>query len=167
MQRNMQYLCGHSSAGWKVRCLIFGAYLLMCSACAPIPHFITQAPKVSGSITDNGDPLIGVSVLMTHEPDDRSCRMAKRSSIADASGSFEMEGIKEFRLFTTMGDRIYDINVCIVKNGNTYLGYTDVGFGYPPDSINLQCNINKDSQFVDKNRSEADIDRLAVCVVVK
>jgi hypothetical protein len=92
--------------------------------------------------------------------------MAKRSSIADASGSFEMEGIKEFRLFTTMGDRLYDINVCIVKNGNTYLGYTDVGFGYPPDSINLQCDINKESGFVDKNRSEADIDKLAVCVVV-
>lgn len=141
--------------------------MFFCSACAPIPHFITKSPKVSGTVTINGAPLSGVRVLITHELNDESCGMAANSSITDASGHFELKRIREFRFFTTMGDHIYSIKLCIIKNGNTYVGYTDEGIGYPPNSIKLKCRLNADSRFIDKNMSGVDIEKLAVCTIDK
>jgi hypothetical protein len=147
--------------------LIVGVYLLMCSACAPIPHFITETPEVSGTVTYNGVPLSGVSVLITPERIDESCSKAARTSITDAAGDFELKRVRKFRFFSTMGDYFFKIKVCIIKDGNIYIGYTDEGSGYPPDSIRLKCSINMDSKFIDKYTSDADIYKFAVCTIDK
>jgi hypothetical protein len=151
----------------SMKYLILGVYLLMCSACAPIPHFITVTPDVSGTVTYNGVPLSGVSVLITPERNYNSCSMAARTSITDAAGDFELKRARKFMFFSTMGDYFFTLKVCIIKDGNMYIGYTDEGSGYPPESIRLKCIINMDSKFVDKNTSKADFDKFAVCTIDK
>ncbi len=105
--------------------------------------------------------------MITNELNDSACRMAARTFITDSSGHFELKRVRKFRFFTTMGDHIFRIKVCLVNNGKTYTGYADGGIGYPPDSISLKCDINEDSKFVDENSSEADLDKPAVCTIVK
>ncbi len=165
----MKLFCGLSRfSHWSdMKYLIVAVYLLMCSACAPIPHFITETPEVSGTVTYNGVPLRGVSVKITPERNDGSCNMAARTSITDAAGNFELQRVRKFMFFSTMGDYFFNIKVCIIKDGITYIGYTDEGMGYPPDSIRLKCSINMDSKFIDKYTSKADIDKFVVCTLDK
>lgn len=125
---------------------------MMSSGYAPIPHFITQTPEVTGTVTDKGVPVSGVKVMITHGLNDGSCRMPARTFVTDAAGHFELKRVRKFQFFTTMGDHIFRLKLCIIKDGNTYIGYTDEGIGYPPDSLKLKCDINRDSKFVDKIR---------------
>jgi len=151
----------------KSSIILFIGLMFCCSACAPYPHFITHAPNVSGTLTMDGVPLSGVIVQITHEPNDESCSKAASTTITDAGGYFELDRVKEFSFFGTMGDHMYSNKLCIIKGGKTYIGYSDGGIGYPPASIRLKCNLDMDSKLVDKNASANDIDRLAVCMKVK
>jgi hypothetical protein len=142
--------------------------ILLCgSACAPYPHFVTHAPNVSGTLTLNGVPLSGVIVKFTHAPNDESCSNAAGTSITDAGGYFDMDRVKEFKFFSTMGDRFYSNKLCIIKDGKTYVVYSDKGTGYPPDSIRLKCNLDMDGNLADKVASGVDTYRLAACTMAK
>ena len=45
-----------------------------------------------------------------------------------------------------MGDRIFAITICIIKDGVTHDGYSTWGIGHPPKSIRLGCNMTTDSK---------------------
>lgn len=66
-----------------------------------------------------------------------------------------------------MGDHIFRIRLCMVKDGKTHVCYTDEGIGYPPDSIELECDINKAVGSVEEDSSEADNDDRMVCIPVE
>ena len=94
---------------------------------------------------------------------DDSCSKPASTSITDSAGHFELERVREFRLYTTMGDHLFSTRLCIIKDGKTYIGYTDGGIGYPHDDIAMRCNIIPDNEFINDKTPMADIDKLEVC----
>lgn len=151
----------------KLSIILFIILMSFCPACAPLPHFATKVPNVSGTLTMDGVPLSGVIVQITNELNDESCSKAASSTITDAGGYFELERVSDFKFFGTMGDHIYSNKLCIIKGGKAYIGYMDEGTGYPPKSIKLNCNINTESKLADRYTSGADNDKLSICTMVK
>ncbi len=144
------------------------ALLVVSSACVPLPHFETRMPHVSGVVTLNGAPLSGATVRISDSPaGDWSCsKGAVATSATDSSGHFDLKASKKFRLVRPLiGDPIYTNQLCIINGEKVYLGYTEGGVGYPPDSLSLSCRIDSGSRPVDDKTPGAA--RRAVCTLLR
>jgi hypothetical protein len=119
--------------------------LSLCSGCVPYPHFERLTPAVTGTITMNGQPLSGaiikISDTSSFEGGDGKCSknvMATASS--DSYGHFKLKNGNTFRFFGVMFN-VYRSELCIVANGETYLGYYIMTDFREPGHISLQCSL--------------------------
>jgi len=139
--------------------------LCLCSACVPLPHFETQRPHLTGTLTVNGAPLNGAQVRVSvGHGTDWSCSTAAAVATTDKNGYFELAGDETFRFFrTVIGDPYYTYQLCISDGARMYLGFRASGVGYPPDALALRCTISPESTPVVKDTPLSTSRKFAIC----
>jgi len=142
--------------------------LLFCSGCIPCPHFKKRIPRITATVTKNGRPLSGAEIRISDTPQsDASCNPAAVAFSTDVLGRIDFKGAKEFRMFAPlMGDPLYSTQLCIITEKEVFVGYVGGGI-HLPDEVNLSCDITPASKPVDEETPLSDIDKYAVCKVVR
>lgn len=105
-----------------------------------------DSPAISGTLTQDGRPVGGATVEVKSKFFDDV-----KSAQTDDGGKFELDPIKDFEFFITMGDHIFDYTVSIKVNGQDYLGFEGYAVGYMYENLALQCDLAKPVQNSDKN----------------
>ncbi|MFT4269145.1 MAG: hypothetical protein QM586_18330 [Xenophilus sp.] len=121
------------------------ALALVCAGCVPWPHSVQIAPTVSGVVLDHGRPAPGVLVHW-HTGDLRpagdGCRPSPSQVRTDAQGRFHLEGKKDFRTFSMMGDRLIAWRICIERDGVIYTGWQARAMGAAPEQVRMRCDFS-------------------------
>jgi len=138
--------------------------MLLCAGCLPYPHFQVEVSKVTGTVTRDGKPLSGATVRISEQSDWSCSKAIAEISRTDSQGKIEINGKKMFRLIRPfMGDPFYVNQLCIVTEEETYLGFLRGGVGFPPEKLNIKCDITSESVPVTEKTPMPIIHRYAVC----
>jgi hypothetical protein len=68
------------------------------AGCIPFPHCVRTASELSGQLTENGQPLVGVSVkrILTGHTVEQTCEQAGDEAVTDANGRFTFPEHSQF-----------------------------------------------------------------------
>jgi len=113
--------------------------LLLCG-CVPNPHRVQVVPALSGNVTRDGKPVQGAEIRVSYGVGRVETLVV---STTDVTGAYSYGGKKETRSFSSYGDPVFDWSLTIHSAGQDYLGHTDSGLGYVPESAVLNCELSK------------------------
>jgi hypothetical protein len=119
--------------------------LLTLAGCIPFPHYERVASELSGSVSDNGQPVVGVRVkrvLNNNLAHSMKCSSPGDETVTDRAGHFGFPSESRFRAVITLYRD--SINLCAERTGQwlslwhrSFLGET------PPARIEIACDIGQ------------------------
>jgi hypothetical protein len=115
------------------------AIIISLIACVPTISHRTYAPKVSGTLIQDGGPVANAEIILS-----ASFTAAKASTRTDSEGRFLVGPLSETQ-FTrrVFGDRVYVYKLDIrVAEEQLYLGLEGRGMGDPPNDLEVDCNLS-------------------------
>jgi hypothetical protein len=121
--------------------LIASAAALLCAACLPIAHTVTQAPAIAGTYQhEDGSPVAGASLALTVAYNDSTCARASLRTATDSAGRFAFPAIRHRERFIILLpiDRVFGYAVCGGEAPMTPL-YDDIYMHTAPDSAAVTC----------------------------
>ena len=125
---------------------------LFLGACAPIPHYERVAPELVGSIAEGATPARRAVVLLCEPRSDLLCDHYERHAVS-SDGLFRIVSDKRLRLFTVLGDVLFQWGFDIESDGITYIGYRGTAYGIVSEErITLTCQLAGSSP---KGRADA------------
>lgn len=69
-----------------------------CAGCAPIPHIVTLAPAISGTLTRDGQPVPDAEIRLARGPDLQPCSVTVATARTDPMGQFQLDRVIQLRL---------------------------------------------------------------------
>lgn len=104
---------------------------------------VRYSPHVKGTVTVGDAPAIGAQIFVQTNAND-ACDASSRHSIADETGSFEVPTGRKFELYSPiqLGDRGFGWRMCIVYEGKYFAAFGQGGWGGPPKSVRLACDLS-------------------------
>ena len=115
--------------------------------CAPIPHYELIAPEIKGTIVvSDGVSLDEVSILECQPRSNLRCDSYTKHGVK-SDGSFLIPASESFRLFTVLGDALFQWGFNIEMEGKVYSGYKDKSYGLVVNHPRkVTCDLTKISQ---------------------
>lgn len=119
---------------------------LACAACAPIPHIVTTAPDIAGTLTSAGAPVAGQEVRVAWGRDDSPCDTTVVATRTTQDGKFELPRQTEFRflyapLVAPLSVRAF--NVCAATPDKTLLLFRGIVPLYDARPLKLTCTLKE------------------------
>lgn len=129
--------------------LTIAGALICLSGCAvmPWPHTANVTPHVRGVLLDSGQPLQGAEIRVVAGAEEGLCLGRATEARTSADGSFEVESVKELRMFVVMmAHSSIPWSLCYRNRGNWVLlaseeEYTLADTG-PIGVQVVQCDLN-------------------------
>ena len=116
------------------------------TACATTPYSRLKTPSISGVITDNNQPVHGLSVYLSIKGEDKLCFKAVAESLTNTDGEFHLAAAREqLPRPPVMKYYLDEWNICTRYNNqriNLYSG-NRYDTGSVNLSLNLKCELNK------------------------
>ena len=90
------------------------------------------------------EPLAGMTIHYNHHKaaQDLACINSDVSVVTDSSGQFLFEEVKVFEPFFVMGDRVFQYEICLEKDGQQLLLLSKFDFGVLGPSLEISCDSN-------------------------
>lgn len=118
--------------------------ILFLPGCILLPHTERIVPTVSGTIAREAEPVANANVYLVPALHRSHCAASKYAGVTDRNGHFSIRGDSRFELFALlMGDRIMSWGVCVADSSGMIEAYSEFGFGFPPSSVTLTCDLAK------------------------
>lgn len=111
----------------------------------PRPEHYQRIPDLTGIVADSGMPVQNAKVW--YSEDRSSCESASAVTRTELDGSFQLAGLRKFRLgtFVTGGDPGLAWSVCIqLPTQGEVLRQAESVMGYEaPGAIDLRCDLSR------------------------
>ena len=126
----------------STRCAL-GLGLLGLGGCAPVPHFETVAPEISGQISVCREPMVGLAVSYTHQKvlGDPDCSVIDATATTGEDGRFTLERARDFRFWVSMGDPGYYYEICAKQVDQWVLLWSKKDFGFVETPAEISCDL--------------------------
>ncbi len=121
---------------------------VLISGCSFTSQSRSISPYFDGQLKFNNEAIRNAEIILSTKSGDKYCLHAKQTTFTDEQGNFNLKPAVETYTYTPFADQQLDEwTVCAKYNTNTYTLYTNnhYGSGSISGSINLQCNLAKNS----------------------
>jgi hypothetical protein len=135
---------------------------VLSAACVPVPHFETDTPEVTGTVTRQGRPVAGAAVYAFER---HNCAgSATTAATTDAAGHFSLDRSRTFEwYYFVLGDRRYSSCVRIVDGADVFAGISWSGWA-PVETAVIQCELDSKGP-VTSQMSGEEVEQHEVCTV--
>ena len=108
---------------------LFIFFVLIISACAPIPHAAKIKPEIRGNVLYEGAPAVGAEIRQCTEFSEGKCTKY-HFVLADSNGYFKLKARREFRWYVTLlGDEMFGYGFSVLYKGKSYPGCSGTDLG--------------------------------------
>lgn len=124
-------------ASWMVAAVAGSAALSGCW-----PAIVRHSPRVNGSVTVNGVAAVGATVFVQSTMS-KDCDASSLHSTVDEKGAFAVPAGRRLEFYTPirLGDWGFGWRMCIVHQGRYFPAFGQGGWGDPPKSVDLVCDL--------------------------
>ena len=121
----------------RVRMPLLLPLALSLTACLPAPHRVYLAPRISGTVSRDGEPVAGAQLRLRATGTEQVA-----STITDADGRFDLGPLSELALTTSLlRDPSYAYVLELSAAGSDYPGLTQNEEGFAPPLLPLDCDL--------------------------
>lgn len=116
-----------------------------CAGCAPIPHIVTLAPAISGTLTREGQPVPDAEVRLARGPDLQPCSITVATARTDTMGRFQLDRQIQLRFIyapLVAPLSVSEFKLCAMAPDTTLL-YQGVVRLYGAEPLKLQCALGE------------------------
>ena len=132
----------------RIRVVIIGTALASIALAGCVPAMTRHSPAVTGTLKLDGVPVAGARVFANWNRD-AACHESKVLSVTvtDKDGSFALPVGRAFEWYPliVLGDYGYGWRLCFEYNAHSYLGIVDMGWGRPPETFRVECDLSNDA----------------------
>ena len=110
------------------------------TACVPAPHRVYFTPRISGTLSDHGRPVIEARVRLLGAGTEQEAM-----AVTDPDGRFSFEPLSQFVMSTSLfgAPSTYGYLIEIGVGGRVYPGLTHSEEGYAPAQVTLDCDLSR------------------------
>ncbi len=115
------------------------------AGCAPIPHVVTLAPAISGTLTRDGQPVPDAEIRLARGPDLQPCSITVATARTDTMGQFQLEPLTQLRLIyapLVAPLSIAEFKLCATTPDDTLL-YRGTVMLYGAKPLKLHCALGE------------------------
>ena len=113
------------------------ALLLPLAGCLPVPHRMYFTPRISSTVSRDGEPVTGVQLRLRASGTEQLA-----TAVSDADGHFELGPLSELALTTSLlRDPSYGYVLELSADGRDYPGLTQNEEGFAPPLLPLDCDL--------------------------
>ena len=130
------------------------AFLVLCSACLPIPERINDTPAIRGQIVRAGTPVSHAPIALADRNDDASCAAPTLRAVTDAAGMFSFPRRTHWATGSVLGAHTSQRwSLCLDAEGKTLelARASSHRMGGGPSTVRLRCEL---SRLADSTRAE-------------
>ncbi len=121
----------------RARMLLSLSFALTLAACLPAPHRMYFTPRISGTVSRDGEPLAGVQLRLRASGTEQLA-----NTLSDVDGHFELGPLSELALTTSLlHDPSYGYVLELSADGRDYPGLTQNEEGFAPLLLLLDCDL--------------------------
>lgn len=125
--------------------LICLCMLLTLAGCLPERQW--KVPRISGTVKANGQPAVGVKVLITRT--ESNCNEPLSVETTDAQGRFSYQGLRELGLARIFVSPEQTYSICLQSGGSTVLGLSRRIYG-PYGHAEVNCELEQNAAATQK-----------------